>query len=69
MKNSKKLELVNQKISKLESKKKDLENKMINDVARQIASLLVKKRALNINMPAFLKNIERIIDETSADPA
>jgi hypothetical protein len=66
MKNSQKLEAVNKKIAELENKKKVLEDKMIENVAGQIAALLVKKRALRINIPAFLKKIEKIIDETNS---
>jgi flagellar biosynthesis chaperone FliJ len=67
MKNSKKLETVNQKIAELENKKKSLENEMIDSVAKQIAALLIKKRALNMNIPALLKIIEKAIDQTNAD--
>jgi hypothetical protein len=66
MKNSQKLEAVNKKIAELENKKKVLEDKMIENIAGQIAALLVKKRALRINIPAFLKKIEKIIDEINS---
>jgi hypothetical protein len=63
MKNSRKLEAVNQKIAKLSKLQKELEARTIDSLAKKIIALLLKKRALRINTPALLKNIEKFIDE------
>jgi hypothetical protein len=63
MKQSKKLETINQKISALATQKKTLENQIIQSLSRQIAAILIKKHATKINIPEFLKKIEDIVDE------
>ena len=63
MKQTKKLDKVNQKIAELTEKKKALENQMIESISKHIAALLIKKHASEINMKSFLKKIEQIIDE------
>ena len=66
MKNAKRLEAVNQKIAELTKKQKEIEAKMIDSVSKQVAALLIKKRAANMDIPSFLKKIEKLIDETNA---
>lgn len=63
MKQIKKLDSVNQKIAELMAQKRDLENQMIQSISRNIAALLIKKHATNINMKEFAKRISPIIDE------
>lgn len=63
MKQTKKLNTVNQKIADLLDQKKDLENKMIDSISKQVATLLIKKRATNIDVKLFLKMIDSVIDE------
>lgn len=63
MKQTKKLDSVNQKIAELTEKKKELESQMIESISKHIATLLIKKHAANINMKSFLKKISQIIDE------
>ena len=63
MKQTKKLNTVNQKIADLLDQKKELENKMIESISKQVATLLIKKRATNIDVKLFLKMIDSVIDE------
>ena len=63
MKQTKKLDFVNQKISELMAQKRDLENQMIQSISKHISSLLIKKHATNINMKEFINRISPIIDE------
>lgn len=63
MKQTKKLDSVNQKISELMAQKRDLENQMIQSISKHVSSLLIKKRATNINMKEFINRISPIIDE------
>ena len=63
MKQIKKLDSVNQKIAELMAQKRDLENQMIQSISRNIAALLIKKHATNINMKEFTNRISPIIDE------
>jgi hypothetical protein len=62
MKNANKLETINQKIAVLTKRQKEIESKMIDSLSKRIAALLIKKRLTNIDVPAFLKKIEDIID-------
>ena len=50
MKQTKKLDLVNQKLAELTAQKKELENEMIESISKQVAALLIKKRATDIDM-------------------
>jgi len=61
-KNNKKLESINQKIASLQKIKSQIENDFINDMAQQIAKLLLKKNMFNIDKSALLKKIETAID-------
>lgn len=63
MKQTKKLDSVNQKISELMAQKRDLENQMIQSISKHVSSLLIKKHATNINMKDFINRISPIIDE------
>ena len=63
MKQTKKLESLNQKITELMSQKHDVENQMIQSISKHIASLLIKKHATNINLKEFIKRIDPIIDD------
>ena len=63
MKQTKKLDSVNQKISELMAQKRDLENQMIQSISKHIASILIKKHATNINLKDFINRISPIIDE------
>ena len=63
MKQTKKLDSVNQKISELMAQKRDLENQMIQSISKHVSSLLIKKHATNINMKEFINRISPIIDE------
>ena len=63
MKQTKKLDSVNQKISELMAQKRDLENQMIQSISKHVSSLLIKKHATNINMEDFINRISPIIDE------
>jgi hypothetical protein len=66
VKNTKKLEIINQKIADLANQKKELEAQMVQSVSKQVASVLIKKRVSNIDIPAFMKKIETVIDEMNA---
>ena len=67
MKQTKKLESINQKIAELISQKRDVENQLIQSISKHIASLLIKKHATNINLKEFIKRISPIIDELNND--
>ena len=63
MKQTKKLNLVNQKLAELMAQKKELENEMIGSISKQVAALLIKKHATNIDMKLFLQMVDSVIDE------
>ena len=63
MKQTKKLDLVNQKLAELMAQKKELENEMIESISKQVAALLIKKHATNIDMKLFLQMVDSVIDE------
>jgi hypothetical protein len=63
MKNASKLDAINQKIAELTKQQKAVESKIIDSLSKRIAAILIKKRLTNIDVPAFLKKIENIIDE------
>jgi hypothetical protein len=66
MKNANKLEAINQKIADLTKQQKAVESKIIDSLSKRIANILIKRRLSNIDVPAFLKKIENIIDEMNA---
>ena len=61
-KNTKRLDAINSKIDHLLKAKSKLEKDFVNDMAQQIAKILVNKKAFNIDKSALLKKIETIID-------
>ena len=63
MKQTKKLDSVNQKLAELIAKKQELENEMIQSISKQVAALLIKKHATDIDMKLFLKMVDSVIDE------
>ncbi len=63
MKQTKKLESLNLKITELMSQKRDVENQLIQSISKHIAAILIKKHATNINLKEFIKCISPIIDE------
>ena len=63
MKQTKKLDLVNQKLAELTAQKKELENEMIGSISKQVAALLIKKHATDIDMKLFLQMVDSVIDE------
>ena len=63
MKQTKKLDLVNQKIAELTAQKKTIENQMIDSISKQVAALLIKKHATDIDMKLFLQMVDSVIDE------
>ncbi|MDR0606286.1 MAG: hypothetical protein LBG80_18560 [Bacteroidales bacterium] len=66
MRSANKLEAINQKIAELTKQQKAVESKIINSLSKRIAAILIRKRLTNIDVPAFLKKIENIIDEMNA---
>jgi hypothetical protein len=63
MKQSKKLDSVNQKINELKLKKKELEEEMVRSLSQKIASILIKKNVTKIDVPEFIKKVEKVINE------
>ena len=63
MKQTKKLDLVNQKLAEPTAQKKELENEMIGSISKQVAALLIKKHATDIDMKLFLQMVNSVIDE------
>jgi 3-deoxy-D-manno-octulosonic acid (KDO) 8-phosphate synthase len=66
MKNYKKLEILNQKIAKLSCLQKEIEAKILESVSKQIAGILLKKNVSSIDIPAFLKKVENLVDDINA---
>ena len=64
MKNSEKISLINEKIAELQKKQKQLENEYIENISKDIAKLLLKKKAFNLDKNVLLKKIEALIDGT-----
>jgi hypothetical protein len=67
MKQSEKLDALTQKINALADQKKSLEDEMIQSISKQVAAILIKKRATKIDISAFLKKIDAVVDEMN-DP-
>lgn len=63
MKNTKKIKQINEKIAELQKIQKQLENDFIESISRDIAKLLLKKKAFNIDKHTFIREIEKIIDK------
>lgn len=64
MKNSEKITQINEKIAELQKKQKQLENEYIENISKDIAKLLLKKKAFNLDKNTLLKKIEALIDGT-----
>jgi hypothetical protein len=62
-KNNKKLESINQKIAELQILQKKIEDDFVQNISKDIAKILVKKKAYNIDKTNLLKKIEFLIDE------
>jgi len=65
MKNAKKIEQINEKIAELQKIQKQLEDEYIDDVSKDIAKLLLKKKAFNIDKNTLIKEITDLIDKLS----
>ena len=53
----------NHKLAELIAKKQELENEMIQSISKQVAALLIKKHATDIDMKLFLQLVDSVIDE------
>ena len=62
MKNSERLEQINQKITQLQKMQKQLEEKYIENITRKIIKILTKKKIFKINKNALIKEIENVIN-------
>ena len=62
MNNPSKIEQLNVKIAELQKLQKNAENEFAQNIAKQIAKILIKKKAYNIEQSTLLKEIEIIID-------
>ena len=62
MKNAKRIEQINEKIAELQKIQKQLENEYLDNVSKDIAKLLFKKKAFNIDKNILIKEIEKVID-------
>ena len=65
MKNAKRIEQINEKIAELQKIQKQLEDEYIDDVSKDIAKLLLKKKAFNIDKNTLIKEITDLIDKLS----
>ena len=65
MKNSERLEQINQKISQLQKMQKQLETKYIENITKKITKVLIKKQAFKINKKILIKEIENVIKRLS----
>ena len=65
MKNSERLEQINQKITQLQKMQKQLEEKYIENITRKIIKILTKKKIFKINKNALIKEIENVIKRLS----
>jgi len=66
MKNSKKLDTIKQKISALTKEQKQIEAKMVDSISKQVANIIIKKHATNIDISQFMKRVESLIDEMNS---
>lgn len=65
MKNSERLEQINQKITQLQKMQKQLEEKYIENITRKIIKILTKKKIFKINKNTLIKEIENVIKKLS----
>ena len=63
MENAKKLQQINNKIAELQELQKQLETKYIETLSKEIARIIIKKRAFNLDKSALLKKIEAAIND------
>ncbi|MCR5224731.1 MAG: hypothetical protein K6C34_01485 [Alphaproteobacteria bacterium] len=63
MENAKKLQQINNKIAELQELQKQLETKYIETLSKEIARIIIKKRAFNLDKSALLKKIEAVIND------
>lgn len=68
MENAKKLQQINNKIAELQELQKQLETKYIETLSKEIARIIAKKRAFNLDKSAILKTIETAIDKLQKAP-
>ena len=61
-KNNKKLKEINAKIVVLLRQQKQLEENYAKDISQQIAQILIKKKAFNVDASSLLKTIESAIE-------
>lgn len=64
MKNVKKIEQISEKIAELQKIQKQIESDFIQDLSKQIAKILIKKKAFNIDKSSLLSKIESVIEAT-----
>ncbi len=55
MKNSEKITQINEKIAELQREQKQLEYEYIENISKDIAKLLLKKKAFNLDKNTLLK--------------
>lgn len=67
MKDTKKLEQINEKIAELQKVQKQLESEYVESLSKDIAKLLLKKRIFSIEKSAILNKIEAVINELKLD--
>lgn len=65
MKNAKRIEQINEKIAELQKIQKQLEDEYIENVSKDIAKLLFKKKVFNIDKNILIKEITDLIDKLS----
>ena len=61
-KNNKKLNAINAKIDDLQKLKSQLENDFAQSLSEDIAKILVRKNAINLDKSVLLKRIEAIVE-------
>lgn len=67
MKDAKKLELINEKIAELQKVQKQLENEYVENLSKDIAKLLLKKRMFSIEKSIILNKIDAVINKLKLD--
>lgn len=63
MKNTKKLQQINQKIADLKILQKKLEEDFVNDLSKQISKIILKKNLFDIDKSKILECVENAFDE------
>lgn len=62
MKNTKKLQRINQKIADLKILQKKLEDDFVNDLSKQISKIIIKKNLFDIEKSKILDCVENAFD-------